>query len=53
MLGGRVGVTIAQESGDGGQFPDAVQNRVAVPGPDVLPVGSNECITLVVRESEP
>jgi hypothetical protein len=51
--GRRVGVTIAQQSGNGGQFPDVAQHRVAVPGPNVLPIGSNEAIALVVREPEP
>jgi hypothetical protein len=38
-LGGGVGVAVAQEGGEGGHFPDVPQDRVAVPGSDVLPVG--------------
>ncbi len=50
---GRIGVAIAQERGEGGQFPDVTQDGVPVPGSDALPVGRDECVALVFWESEP
>jgi hypothetical protein len=38
-LGSGVGVAVAQEGGEGGQFRDVTQDRVAVPGSDVVPLG--------------
>ena len=50
--GSRVEVAIAQERGEGGQFSDIMQDQIAVPRSDVLPVGSDECVTLVFWESK-
>ena len=46
-------MAIAQERGEGGQVSDISQDWVAVPGPDVLPVCSDERVALILSESEP
>ena len=48
-----IDMAVAQKGGQSGQFPDVAKDRIAVPGSDVLPVGADESIALVVRESEP
>src|SRR6266536_3823470 len=52
-LRGCVEVAVAEERGEGGQFPDVAQDRVPVPGPDVVTVGGDERVAFVVCEAEP
>lgn len=52
-LGGGVSVAVALEGGESGQFPDVSQDRVAVPGSDVVPIGRDECVTTMPLTGPP
>jgi hypothetical protein len=47
------GVAVAQQRRERGEFPDVAQDRVSVPGSDVLPAGRDECVALVAGKPEP